>query len=160
MPSVRLKRCHPAARLPTQSDGDVGFDLFAAEPIDIPPLGRALVRTGWMLAAEPLVSGSCVHGNLRSLLKVESRSGLALRDGVWAVAGIVDPSYRGEVGVVMFNSNAAAAYHVRQGDRIAQLVWYPVVANWADYGRHVSFDEVDDATETTRGSGGFGSSGR
>lgn len=158
MPNIKFKRCHPDAKLPVQADGDVGFDVFAVEDVEICRHGRALVKTGWMLAAEPVISGACIHGNLRSLLKVESRSGLALHEGLWVVGGIIDPSYRGEIGIIMHNSTPSS-HLIRAGQKIAQLVWYPVVANWAEYGRQVTFEEVEHVEGSERHDGGFGSTG-
>lgn len=159
MPQIRLKKINDNARLPEQANGDVGFDVFSAGDYYIPPRGRMLIGTGWQLAAEPMIDGACLHGNLRSLLKVEGRSGLALREGVWPIGGIVDPSYRGEIGVIMFNSTDDV-YYVPTGMKVAQLVWYPVVANWSEYGRNVRFWESSVVEETERGDDGYGSTGK
>ena len=158
MPEVKLFRIHADAILPRCYEGDVGFDLHAIEKLGIPPHETAVVRTGWALAEEPVISGSCIHGNLRTLLKIEGRSGLAMR-GVWPVGGIVDPSYRGEIKVVLFNSSGTTHY-ISPSDRIAQLVWYPVMTGWSKFGRTVKFTEAQQTGETTRGDKGFGSSGR
>lgn len=160
MSHIKLKRLNANARLPAQAPDSVGFDLFASQAVELAGQSTTLVPTGWALADEPIVSGTCIHGNLRTLLKIEGRSGLALRAGIWPVGGIIDPGYRGEIGVIMYNSSARP-YHVELGHRIAQFVWYPVVTNWPEYGRAVNFIEVEDAksTATVRGSLGFGSSG-
>lgn len=159
MTVLKLKRIHPKAIIPTQRNGDVGFDLYSAADYRILPHSRQLVKTGWILAEEPIVSGSCIHGNLRLEMKIEARSGLALHHGVWPIGGIIDPSYRGELGVILYNSTFNA-YDVKCGDKIAQLVLYPVVANWSEFGRKVDFEEVDTVHETERSESGFGSTGK
>src|SRR5574338_12403 len=145
---VKLKRVHPDAILPTQADGNVGFDVYAVEDVMLPPGLVAMAAVGWQLAAEPVASGSCIHGNLRMMLKFEGRSGLAFK-GIFPVGGVVDPSYRGELKVLLYNSSREA-YLINKGDRMAQLVMTPVVA----------FSEVEDVEKSDRGEGGFGSTGR
>jgi dUTP pyrophosphatase len=154
---VRLRRISEHARLPSQRDGDVGFDLAASEDVTLKPGAVTMVPTGWELAAEPVMGGSCLHGALRVMLKVEGRSGLASR-GIFPVGGVIDPSYRGEIRVMLYNSTQGV-YKVRCGERIAQLVLHPVLANWADFGKKVCFKEVDHVEATDRGRGGFGSTG-
>jgi len=123
--------------------GDAGCDLVAVEEVTIEPGGRALVGTGLALA---IPEG---HGGF-----VLPRSGLALKHGVTCVnaPGLIDAGYRGEVRVALLNTDPRDAYTVRPGDRIAQLVVLPVP--------HVSFVVVNELPAATRGSGGFGSTGR
>jgi dUTP pyrophosphatase len=122
--------------------GAAGMDLLAAREMVIPPGGRALVPTGLAIALPEGFE-----------MQVRPRSGLALKHGVTVLnaPGTVDSDYRGEVGVILFNTDAAA-FFIARGDRIAQAVFAPVTrANW---------EEVVVLPETQRGAGGFGSTGR
>lgn len=157
MSQIKFVLKTPDARLPTQESGSVGFDMYAACSCVLPPRSTTIISTGLILADEPQVGGACIHGNLRSLLKIEGRSSLAAK-GIWPVGGIIDPSYRGELGVIMYNSRDDA-YDINLHDKIAQLVWYPVVANWHEYGRRIEIMAVESVTHTTRGAGGYGSTG-
>ncbi len=128
----------PLAALP----GDAGADLRAAEAVTLPPQGRAVVGTGVRIALPP--------GTAAMVLP---RSGLAARHGVTVVnsPGLIDAGYRGEIRVVLLNTDVAAAYDVAVGDRIAQLVVLPVPA--------VRFVPVASLPGTHRASRGFGSTG-
>lgn len=125
---------------------DAGADLVARDGARLAARGgRALVPTGVVLAIPPGYAGF-----------VQPRSGLALRHGVTCLntPGLIDAGYRGEVAVLLVNTDPAEDYEVRRGDRIAQLVVQRVEA--------VAFESVpvDELTETARGAGGFGHSGR
>lgn len=131
--------------LPTYAHpGDAGADLTAAvtETVYIEPGARALIPTGFSM---DIPDGYEVQ--------VRSRSGLALRYGVVVLnsPGTVDASYKGEVGVILANFGEDR-FDVRRGDRIAQMV----VASVA----YVPFVEADELSESSRGIGGFGSTGR
>jgi dUTP pyrophosphatase len=142
--TLRVRRLDPAATLPRRAHpGDAGYDLCALEPVVIAPGERALVRTG--IAVE-LPDG---HAGW-----VVPRSGLAARHGISIVnaPGLIDAGYRGEVKVLLLNTDRAAAFEVAPGERIAQLVVSAVAAP--------DVLEVDDLTATARGDGGFGSTGR
>jgi dUTP pyrophosphatase len=140
---LRVQRLHPAAALPVLAhDDDAGYDLRALEGVTLAPGQRAMVRTG--IAIE-LPAG---HAGL-----VLPRSGLAARHGITLAnaPGLIDAGYRGEVKVLLLNTDREVAFDVGAGDRIAQLV---VVA--------VATPEIVDAdalAATVRGEGGFGSSG-
>lgn len=142
---VRIRRLHPDARLPAQQhDDDAGYDLHSVEDARLAPGGgRALVRTG-LAVAVPSGYGAFVL----------PRSGLALRHGVTCLntPGLVDPQYRGELKVLLVNTDPIEPYEVRSGDRIAQLVVQRV-----EYTEWVEVDELD---ETERDTFGFGSTGR
>jgi dUTP pyrophosphatase len=123
--------------------GDAGLDLFAREEVVITPAGgRALVPTGIAIAIPEGHAGF-----------VLPRSGLALRHGISVVnaPGLIDCAYRGELKVVLLNTDPTERYTVHRGDRIAQLVVQRV--------EHVVWQEVDALDGTDRG-GGFGHSGR
>ena len=131
------------AVLPSSAhSGDAGFDLSACEEITIGVGERAAVGTG--IAVE-IPDG---HAGL-----VVPRSGLALRHGISMVnsPGVIDAGYRGEVRLLLLNTDNASAFTVEPGMRVAQLLVVPL----AD----IELIETDEATATDRGVGGFGSSG-
>jgi len=142
--TLRFTRLSPAARAPTRAhDTDAALDLYAAEPAELPPGGRASVGTGLAVALDAGQAGL-----------VLPRSGLAARHGVTLAnaPGLVDPGYRGEVRVLLLNADPVEPYRVAVGDRIAQLMLVRFDAP--------SVEEVDSLEGTARGGGGFGSSGR
>jgi dUTP pyrophosphatase len=141
---LRWRRLAATAVAPARShDDDAGFDLCAAEPAMLEPGGRADVGTGLALA---IPRG---HAGL-----VLPRSGLARRHGITLVntPGLIDAGYRGEVRVLLLNTDRAESFEVEPGERIAQLV---IVRHEAPV-----LGETDELGETARGAGGFGSTGR
>jgi dUTP pyrophosphatase len=145
---IRISRLPHSQGLELPSYGTeraAGMDLRAAvpqdEPLVIQPGARALVPTGLTIAVPPGFEA-----------QVRPRSGLALKHGVTCLnsPGTIDSDYRGEVGVILANLGAEA-FTIRRGDRIAQMV----VAAYS----HVAWEETDSLDETTRGQGGFGSTG-
>jgi dUTP pyrophosphatase len=156
---IKVKLSHPNARVPSQDIGDVGFDLYAAEDAIIRANKTAVINTGLQFAEDPKIDPR-MHDKSRwsVLAKIEGRSGLASK-GIFPVGGIVDPSYRGDIKVCLYNGTEnKEPYEVKVGDRIAQLVLYPVVAKKAIH--NVLFEEVEVQEESDRGDKGFGSSGR
>lgn len=144
VPELPVRRLHPDLPLPAYAHpGDAGADLCAAEDVVLPPGGRATVGTG-LAVAVPAGHAAFVH----------PRSGLAARHGITVVnaPGTVDAGYRGEVRVVLLNTDRREPFTVRRGDRIAQLVVQPVTT--------VRFVDVEELPPTPRGEGGFGSTGR
>jgi dUTP pyrophosphatase len=148
VPTVPIQRLDHAEGLPLpayETDQAAGMDLRAAlpeeKPITLRPGDRFAVPTGFAFALPPGYEG-----------QVRPRSGLALRNGITCLnsPGTVDADYRGEVKVILINLGAED-FHIRRGDRIAQLVVAPVArAVWR---------EVDNLEQTVRGAGGFGSTG-
>lgn len=139
-----VKRLNDEARLPQRAhDGDAGLDLCACEAAHLGPGERWSVGTG--IAIE-VPDG---HAGL-----VLPRSGLAREHGISLVngPGLIDSGYRGEVRVLLLNTDPAETFRIEVGDRIAQLVIAPVAV--------AEVVEADALTETARGGGGFGSSGR
>lgn len=128
-------------------DGDAGVDLFSAHDVDLAPGQRALVGTGIAVAIP--------HGMVGL---VHPRSGLAARVGLSIVnsPGTIDAGYRGEVKVSLINLDPATPITIRRGDRIAQLLVQRV--ELPELVEVTSFDEAGLA-DTTRGEGGYGSSG-
>jgi dUTP pyrophosphatase len=122
--------------------GDAGADLVSTEDLRLEPGQRALVGTGVRIA---LPDGYVAF--------VVPRSGLAAKHGITIVnsPGTVDAGYRGEIKVSLLNTDTTAAYDIAAGDRIAQLIVMPVP--------RVRFLPVDELPDSTRGEGGFGSTG-
>lgn len=137
-------RLDPDLALPSYAhEGDAGIDLVAREDAQIAPAGgRALIPTGIAIALPLGYAGF-----------VLPRSGLALKHGISVVnaPGLIDSGYRGEIKVVLLNTDPIEPYHVARGDRIAQLVVQKVET--------VVWNEVNELDSFDRG-GGFGHSGR
>lgn len=153
---ILVKLTHEKAKLPAQEQGNVGFDICSVEGYELQPGKVTRISTGVTLADSPeplLVDRKMVAV---PFLKIEGRSGLASR-GIFPVGGIVDPNYRGEIGVMLFNSTDQV-YVINEGDRVAQLVCYYTLSNAST--TVVKFLATETVTETTRGDKGFGSSGR
>ncbi len=153
---VEVKKCHEDAVLPTQANGDVGFDLSCVEDFTLRPGEPRKIKTGLMLAnsIEPVITDNKIVAV--PFLKIEGRSGLASK-GIFPVGGILDPRYRGEIVVVLVNVTQHGV-DFKVGDRIAQLVCYYTLANCNPY-LNVKFVEANNVSESTRGENGFGSSG-
>lgn len=142
--SLRFRRLSPAARVPSRAHADdAGLDLYAAEDAALAPGARASVGTGLAVALPPGTAGL-----------VLPRSGLAARHGITLAnaPGLIDAGYRGELRVLLLNADPVEAFQVTSGDRIAQLL---LVAFEAP-----AVLEAEELEVTTRGPGGFGSTGR
>jgi dUTP pyrophosphatase len=142
---VRVKRLRPQAELPRyQTAGAAGMDLHACveEPITIAPGARAMIGTGLAFAIPNGWEG-----------QVRPRSGLAAKHGVTVInaPGTIDADFRGECGVVLVN-HGKEPFVVKNGDRVAQLVF-------AEYGQ-ATLRDVPELDDTSRGTGGYGSTGR
>lgn len=142
--TLRFARLSEGALEPSRAhDGDAGYDLYAVEAATIAPGERASVGTGIAVAIPDGWAGL-----------VLPRSGLAARHGITLpnAPGLIDSGYRGEVRVLLLNTDGREAFEVAPGDRIAQLLLV----------RHETpeLTEVESLDETARGAGGFGSSGR
>lgn len=140
---LELARLDPLATLPTRAyDGDAGLDLYSIEAARIEPGERRDVRTGIAVAIPP------GHAGL-----VLPRSGLAARHGIALVnaPGLIDAGYRGELRVLLLNTDREEAFTVAPGDRIAQLVIVALPP--------VELVESKALAKSKRGSRGFGSSG-
>jgi dUTP pyrophosphatase len=143
MAPLKIRRLDPRAVLPERAyPGDAGLDLCALDPVSLAPGERAAVRTG--LAVE------IPDGQAGLVLP---RSGLARRHGVALVnaPGLIDSGYRGEIQVLLLNTDRGEPVVLQAGDRIAQLVLVRVESP--------AWEEVAELRESVRGTGGFGSSG-
>lgn len=139
-----LTKLVDGATLPSRAhEGDAGLDLYACEAAHIGPGERWSVGTG--------VGVQIPEGHAGLVLP---RSGLARDHGIALVnsPGLIDSGYRGELRVLLLNTDPAETFRVEAGDRIAQLVLVPIAI--------AAPVEVEALTESARGHGGFGSSGR
>lgn len=126
-----------------QHEGDAGLDLPSRVDYTLEPGQRATIPTGVAVAIPRGYAGF-----------VLIRSGLASRHGISCVnsPGLIDAGYRGEIAVIMLNTDRSRAFHIKRGDRIAQLVIQRV--------EEVRLVRATELEQTTRGEGGFGSTGR
>jgi dUTP pyrophosphatase len=136
--ALKFLKLHPAAQLPVRGSAEAaGLDLFAVEEVTLEAGGRALVRTGLSVAIPRGFYG-----------RVAPRSGLAVRQGLDVLAGVIDSDYRGEIMCALINHGRETLI-LEAGQRVAQLIVEAIITPepaWAD-----SLDE------TGRGEGGFGS---
>ena len=142
--TVPVKLLGPHARLPERAyEHDAADDLYAAEDLVVQPLGRAVVGTGIALGLPPGLAALTLP-----------RSGLAARHGISIVnaPGLIDPGYRGEVRIILLNTDREEAFAVNIGDRVAQLLFLPLSS--------VSLSAAIELDTTQRGPQGFGSSGK
>ena len=143
---IKLIKTHDDAVLPVANNqqpgqGDTGYDLVAVEDTFIPASGHAIVPVGLTLA--DITPGYW--------LRIEPRSGLGFKHNIQPHLGVIDNGYRGDLGVKLYNFTAEGpGYNVKKGDRVAQLVVYPLL--------QPDFEYTDQVTETERGDKGFGSS--
>ena len=140
---VPIKQLSSEAQIPrTAYQGDAGVDLRSTERIVLTPRERAMVPTGLAIALPDGYAGF-----------VLPRSGLAAKHGISVVnaPGLVDSNYRGELKVILVNTDPNEAFTVETGDRIAQLIVMPVPV--------IEFEQVEALPESERGESGFGSSG-
>jgi|SRR5579863_7888109 len=139
---IPIKKLHPDAQMPAYAHGpteDAGLDLRSTERVVLQPGIAQAVPTGLAIELPPGYEA-----------QIRPRSGLGLKHSLTVNFGTIDPGYRGEIRVIMFNLGRAD-YTIEIGDRIAQLV----------IGRYEAIEWVEgDLGESARGAGGFGSSGR
>ena len=142
MTELPVKRLHDGASLPTRAyEGDAGLDLASCERVELGPGERAVVSTGLAVAVPKGHAGF-----------VQPRSGLATRNGIAVLnsPGLIDAGYRGELKVVLLNTDRHERFVVEPGMRIAQLVVVPVAP--------AEPREVSELPASERGEKGFGSS--
>jgi dUTP pyrophosphatase len=136
----KVKLLSPDAKAPTYAhDGDAGMDVFSCEDYTLQPGERHLFKLGFSAAFD--------SGNV---CLVWDRSGLAAKQGLTNLAGVIDAGYRGEYGIVSLNTSSEPVL-VKKGDRIAQLLIQPVL--------RADIQVVEELSDTSRQSGGFGSTG-
>jgi len=138
---LKVKLLSDFAKIPTKADPDAaGFDLYASESAILEPGIQQLVHTHIAVCTPKGTYG-----------RVAPRSGLAYKNNIFINAGVIDSNYTGEVGVIMVNFSKTP-FEVKRGDRIAQLI--------LEQYSNAKIVEVKDLSQTVRGEGGFGSSGK
>lgn len=150
MSSVYFELRNENAKLPQKNNKtDVGYDLYASEPVVIAPKSTMVISTGiHMMIPFPGI-----------FFKIEGRSGMAAK-GIFPSGGIIDNDYRGEIKVVL-NNFTDSYYFVQPGDRIAQLVPYKVEYDLKLMNYDLLSKELkEENSSSERGESGFGSSGR
>ena len=138
--SVNVIKCHEYAMMPKRgSEFSAGSDLYSVSDYIIEPNSRCLVSTGIKMQFPNNVYA-----------RIAPRSGLALKNGIDTMAGVIDPDYTGEIKVLLYNTSNIK-FEVQKGDRIAQIIF--------EQFKYPNFSETIEITETNRSSGGFGSTG-
>lgn len=141
---IEIQKINPEAKMPAYAHhGDAGVDLYSVIDHVLQPGARALIPTGLKMAIPEGYEG-----------QVRPKSGLALKHGITVLntPGTVDAPYRGEVGVILINLDPKTPYEIKKGEKVAQMVFAKV--------KHAEFSEKAELTATTRGAGGFGSTGK
>ncbi|MFH1663927.1 MAG: dUTP diphosphatase [archaeon] len=138
---VRIKKLNPEIKIEPAHKGDAGIDLYAAETTEIQPKEIKLVKTGIKIAIPEGFEG-----------QIRPKSGLALNNGITVLntPGTIDSGYRGEIGVIVIN-HGKQKFVAEKGKKIAQLVFNKI--------EFPEIEVVEELDETTRGEGGFGSTG-
>lgn len=138
---IKVKKVHPEAKLPTYAHhGDAGFDLYAIESVSIPVGARVLVSTGIAIEIPDGYVGL-----------IWDKSGLSMVHGLKNLGGVVDAGYRGEIKAGMINLSNED-YTITAGHKVAQMLIQKV--------EHAEIKEVTELSDSTRGHGGFGSTGK
>lgn len=139
--NIQIKKLSDKAKIPSQaSKSAAGYDLYAAEEVLVNTMGRKLVKTN--------ISISIPEGYYG---RIAPRSGLAYKNGIDVLAGVIDSDYRGDIGVILFNTDHNLDFEVNVGDRIAQII--------IEKCHSVNWETVETLDSTVRSEGGFGSSG-
>ena len=139
--NCRIVLLNSDSRYPTKSHvTDAGYDLFSTEDVSLKPLQRKVVKTGIKLS---IPSG--FYG------RIAPRSGLAVKNGIDILAGVIDSGYNGEIGVVLINTDKFESVSLPKSSRIAQLIFEKC--------EDVNFETVSSLDVSERDAGGFGSTG-
>lgn len=140
MVKIKVKKLHPDAILPSYAHiGDAGMDIFSVENVLIKSGERALVSTG--LSMEFPEEYVCL---------IWDKSGLAAKNGIKTMGGVIEHSYRGEYKIIMFNTSKED-FKIIKGQKIAQALIQPIVS--------AEIEEVEELSDSLRGKDGFGSTG-
>jgi len=139
--SIPIKKLSDKAVIPTQGTSEAaGYDLYAAEDNVVYSMSRTLVKTNISIAIPEGYYG-----------RIAPRSGLAFKNGIDILAGVIDSDYRGDIGVVLFNTSTNTEFKVKAGDRIAQII--------IEKCHNVHWDIENDLSNSDRQNAGFGSTG-
>jgi len=138
----KVKKLSETAQIPTKNNEDAGWDLYADEDVVIKPQERETIKTN--------ISMEIPNGYVGLIWP---RSGLGVKKGIDVFAGVIDPSYRGEIMVCLYNSNhdRTKDLYVKKGDRIAQMLFHVIP--------QITMVESNELSDTSRKDKGFGSSG-
>ena len=138
---IKIKRLNPDAKLPTYAHpGDVGMDMYSLEDYELQAGERRIFPVGFALEFETGYAAI-----------VKDKSSLPMKYGIHTMGGVFDAGYRGEYNVNLINLGGAS-YKISKGDKIAQLVIYPIAI--------ADLEEADELSESSRGTGNFGSTGK
>lgn len=138
---IQVKKLSEDAQIPTAGTPfAAGYDLYAAHDGVIYPKNRKLIKTNLAISIPAGYYG-----------RIAPRSGLAFKHGIDVLAGVIDSDYRGDVGVILFNSDIANEFEVKKGDRIAQIIIEKCMSAF--------WSEVSELETSVRAGGGFGSTG-
>jgi len=139
--NINIKKLSENATIPTRGTGfAAGYDLYAAEDAVICCGSRKLVKTNISMEITPGYYG-----------RIAPRSGLAYKNGIDVLAGVIDSDYRGDIGVILYNTDNDSEFNIKKGDRIAQIIFESC--------HTVTFIMSDKLENTLREAKGFGSTG-
>ena len=138
---IPIKLLSNLAKPPTQGTHfSAGYDLYSAEHVVLPKLGRKLIKTNVSMAIPMNHYG-----------RIAPRSGLAYKNGIDILAGVIDSDYRGDIGVILYNTDKDSDFEVKIGDKIAQII--------IEHCSSVHFIKTENLPITKRGEGGYGHTG-
>lgn len=138
---IKIKLLSGLAKTPTQGTNfSAGYDLYSAEETVVPRLGRKLIKTNVSMAIPMNHYG-----------RIAPRSGLAFKNGIDVLAGVIDSDYRGDIGVILYNTDNNSDFNVKVGDKIAQII--------IESCSQINFVKSEDLPATKRGEGGYGHTG-
>jgi dUTP pyrophosphatase len=145
MSNFKVFRAHPDAILPHRADeGAAGYDLRSIEFVSIGPNERKIIDTGIVIECPK----DCYA-------RIAPRSGLAANYGIDVLAGVVDSSYRGNIKVIIYNTDKNNSIEIEVGDKIAQLIFERIYTP-----KFEEVNSIEKLSDTNRGFGGFGSTGQ
>ena len=138
---INVKKLSENATIPSQGTSfAAGYDLYAAEDAVVVCGTRKLIKTNISMEITPGYYG-----------RIAPRSGLAYKNGIDVLAGVIDSDYRGDIGVILYNTDANIDFNVKKGDRIAQIIFEACYI--------ATLNNVENLDNTLRQAGGFGSTG-
>ena len=138
---INVKKLSENATIPTQGTTfAAGYDLYAAEDAVVVCGTRKLIKTNISMEITPGYYG-----------RIAPRSGLAYKNGIDVLAGVIDSDYRGDIGVILYNTDKNIDFEIKKGDRIAQIIFEACYT--------ATLNNVENLDNTLRQAGGFGSTG-
>ncbi len=138
---INIKKLSENAIIPTKGSAfAAGYDLYAAEDAVVVCCARKLIKTNISMEITPGYYG-----------RIAPRSGLAYKSGIDVLAGVIDSDYRGDIGVILYNTDKNIDFEVKKGDRIAQIIFEACYS--------ATLNTVENLDNTLRQSGGYGSTG-